>query len=614
LWKRRLGGMYDSGEGQQSGEAWLKARSRVSDKKFEIQLYKSLPDWVSYINYTPGSFESAVDSLDKMIAAYGLKSKEVKDWLDAQDKVFSNFKNGSPSIPEPLPEGAPVYAKRERDYQIAAALFYDGQFDKAIEAFNKIAFDVDSRWSKLAPYLVARSYIRKATLGAKDLEKEQLQKAKDQIDSILNDKDRASIDQIARDLLQYVNVRLSPDACSIEIARRITDASNKKDFGSDLFDLTWIWDASGEAVPNLDSDLANWVFKFNDDGKDLDASLARFKESGTLAWLICALAQASNSAAKLSQGDKDALLAAGLKLDRSSPGYLSASYYASRVLIASGKDKEAKERIDQVLSKRKDLSPTVVNLFMDLKLALVDNICEFTAQLPRKIAGYDYSDYDIPQFFFAPDPANKKEKRPEDLLLEPMSAMVINQSLPFSEFFDLANKAVLPPPISKDFVQAAFVRAVILEKDQQALKLSMKLEQLTPELKPYLAAYRAATTAEKRKFEALYICLKFPGLRPYVTSGLMRQAKLAEIDSYRDNWWSEPESTRGVVGVPEKESIQKIAARFLDADKLKSGQSQRALILKQGPAPNYLASQLLACAPKQAQEPRLPEALYLAVR
>lgn len=55
-------------------------------------------------------------------------------------------------------------ARADRTYQTAAADFYARNFDETARLFGGIAKDTASPWRQVAPLLLARSLIRKATL------------------------------------------------------------------------------------------------------------------------------------------------------------------------------------------------------------------------------------------------------------------------------------------------------------------------------------------------------------------------------------------------------------------------------------------------------------------
>ena len=217
-----------------------------------------------------------------MIAKYGIKSKEVSDWLSAQDLVFSEYKDKAKDKKtlEQLPKEEPEFAQNERNYQIAAYYFYNQKWDQAIDAFSLIEKNKKSRWRNIAPYLVARAYIRKAQLQEKSDRKAMFSNAKQQLQSILANKDNSSIHKSSKNLLQYISIRLEPDRTLDVLGDRIASGKSPSSFLNDLTDITKLFDdieiqqededesKMKPKPPVFQSDLGEWVWLFNSNKKD----------------------------------------------------------------------------------------------------------------------------------------------------------------------------------------------------------------------------------------------------------------------------------------------------------------------------------------------------------
>lgn len=637
LWRERLNDLFWTDDPTGGKPVWNRERAKVVDSKVEIDSWGQTEDWTSYINYTGNSFESAAETLKGLITRYGAKSKEVVEWVEAQDRVFGKKVDGKVVMPEPLAAGAPEDLRRERDYQIAAALFYGRKFDEALVAFDKIAADKNSPHASIAPYLSARCLVRKATLGPKEKMKEVLKEARDRLDRIVGDQSLSAYKGCSERLMSYIDLRLDPDTAFGKIAARITGGADPGRFGQDLNDLTWIWDNQDIELENEDKkpeekpdpdwiarhDLGEWMLRFGRGSKkDLPAVIARYKQNNSLPWLISALCLAADNPTGLAEPDRTTLIDAASRLEPGSPGYLSATYYMCKLLIASGHPEQARPKVASVLASRDSLPPTVVNLYKNLELMMTKSLRDFVGLIPRRLAGYDYASllFEIPSWFFSDekkeDSAGDKEetKPPTAILVEPLTAAVLNRAVPLSVLVSIASSPSLPASMRADFVQSCFVRALILDRDAEAVKLSLDLEKLIPGLKQSLTTYRAQKTAARRKFEGLLICLRNPGLRPFVTAGLLREGKIGEIDSYRDNWWGTDEPSRGVLSTASKEDALRVARSFLSEAQIKEAESERQRIFAMGPAPNYLADQILTFARTNSGYPEVPEALHLAVK
>src|SRR5262249_9061691 len=138
-----------------------------------------------------------------------------------------------------------------------------------------------------------------------------------------------------------------------------------------------------------DSDLDRWMTAFNQSkppepgnpplpanvrGQLWSASLARWREQKSLPWLIAALASAPADLAQTSPDPSD-LLRAAQELPKTSPGYLTATYYRVRVLLNQNRRVAVRGLMDEVLAQ--NLSPGTANQFRMLRAATAKTMPEY---------------------------------------------------------------------------------------------------------------------------------------------------------------------------------------------------------------------------------------------
>ncbi|MCB1026099.1 MAG: hypothetical protein KDB79_17005, partial [Acidobacteria bacterium] len=141
---------------------WVKARNKVIPADPKIDPEKTIPEsYMYYTNCLGDSFSTAAKTLDQRIAKYGV-TDDVKTWVAGQDAVFSNCSDDG-KIPEAVSPAAPEWLRKDRQYQIAAALMYASKIPESRAEFEKIAADESSVWNATAKYVVARTYIREAS-------------------------------------------------------------------------------------------------------------------------------------------------------------------------------------------------------------------------------------------------------------------------------------------------------------------------------------------------------------------------------------------------------------------------------------------------------------------
>jgi hypothetical protein len=99
-------------------------------------------DYVYYSKCSDDAFATAAETLQARIAVFGTASPEVAEWVRGQDYVFENcFGAGSGFIPPRTPPRVNPVIRADREYQIAAALFYSSRYAEAAAAFRRIAAD-----------------------------------------------------------------------------------------------------------------------------------------------------------------------------------------------------------------------------------------------------------------------------------------------------------------------------------------------------------------------------------------------------------------------------------------------------------------------------------------
>jgi hypothetical protein len=155
---------------------WITARQLVVKDEAELpEIYheRGVRGYDFFPNCTANAFEVATETLKDRVARFGADNPAVHEWLTGQDVVFSNCSGGS-ALPATLGAESPIWLRKDREYQTAAALFYSLKFDQARTGFEKIAQDAESDWQQTADYLVGRTLIRQASLETDEKAKRSL--------------------------------------------------------------------------------------------------------------------------------------------------------------------------------------------------------------------------------------------------------------------------------------------------------------------------------------------------------------------------------------------------------------------------------------------------------
>ena len=627
LWEERLSYGWELHD-EEWIKSWVEARKKVPGLAAppEIKAFRNREkphEYESYLNCQQDAFDNAVATLYERIRRLGADSPAVRDWVAAQDTVFTNC-GGGRQIPEAARPDQDPLIRADRDYQIAAAYFYAGTLDEARQQFDLIARDNASPWHDKAAYLAARSLLRKGSFAEKEeAGRPALAEAETRLNAIVKDKSLASSHHAAARLLNLTRLRLRPEEKIHELAHVIIKKDASADFKQDVWDYTVLLDkflgdsedtTQSKPPATLNGDeLTDWVLTFEDESAEASThALQRWEQTKSLPWLLAAMAK--------SEGQKfDALLTAAAGVDHNSPAFPSLAFHTVRLLMARGRVEEARVMLDQTLANdRRQLTPSALNLLLGQRMMLAASLNEFLQAAQRKPAAFsdDNDGREIP----AEEDQTKELTRGAQLFFSTDSASIFNQAMPVAILKDAARRRILAPNLRRDVAQAAFVRAAMLDERDTAMQAATTLAAMQPELRQFLSAYERATTPEAKRFAAAFLSLKFPGLRPYVSAGIGRATPMNEIDSYRDNYWcAEPPASLSGLTSNGEEDTDKTRTKPIEApaflkESKALGTRQFAALQALGTAPNYLCRIAIEWTEKNPADPRSPEALHLAVR
>lgn len=640
-------------------QAWLRERAQVPGvgpaSHFEAygpgiaRSYYFQGGQYYYFNCLSDAFRNAASTLAERIKQFGVGSPEIKEWVASQDSVFANC-SGNPAsavLPSPVAPGDAAVIRADRAYQLASAYFYAGEFDQAIKQFEFIAADTKSPWHELASYLIARAQVRKASIGQSDADSRAiLGDAEAQLNRVLANTDLRAVHPAARRLLGLVDARLHPRERLHQLGHLISEELPVADFGQDLTDYTLLLGRlENPSVPfgpdyenqmaaaqarsssellheKAEDDLTDWVVTFQATGPEsAQHALERWRATRSPAWLVVALAKSEGGQPGVLE-----LLAAAKKLPSRSPASTAVEFYRLRLLTDMGKQEKTRTELDSFLSRAGRLLPrSSLNLFLALRMRLARNLVEFVRFAPRTPSRLMYLDEwntFLPELMVRPTRMLLEEDKQG--LFEEDSIVALTKATPVSLLVLVAQNSALPIYLRRRISVAAWTRAVLLGENGEALQITPDLEKLRPETKPFLEAYRLATGVKSRHFAAVYAILHFPGMQPFVTGDWGRGTPFTKIDDYRDNWWSvggiawwEPSNNEWQLNQALDEVYdhgQTPHPWLLTATQRSVAEAEWGKMQSIETAPDYLTHEVLAWAKSHPSDPRVPEALHLAVR
>jgi hypothetical protein len=561
-------------------------RSREKPNQFE-----------SYLNCQQGAFENAATTLEARMKKFGAESQALKDWVEAQDQVFAN------------------------------------------------CADAGSPWRTTAPYLAARTLLRKASLGPEETKKDALVESEKHLNQIIDDSKLSSSHTDAERLLSLVRLRLHPEERLHELGISLAKKAPLPNLKQELWDYTDLLDqtigdeethhqkTNAARSTNADTpsafrahsapddvssdDLTDWIVTFQSDKAEaLEHALARWQATSSVPWLIAALSKVDSQNPKAA-----ALRQAAENISLASPAFATASFHNVRLDL--GRPAEARAKLDDLLNKhRSRFTRSSLNLLERQRMFVALNLEDFLVHAQRIPAGltWDEDGRQIP--VDEAEVSDELKQLQGKTLFDSDAGEILNHQLPLAVLSQIPGSNALPDHLRRDVTQAVWLRAVLLGDAATADSLTPRLKTMVPELIPLLDAYATTRDPAAKKFAAIYAWLKFPGLEPVVDVGIGRQSALNEQESYRDNWWcSAAFSTPETAAVADKPKTSAAGSFdymnvpiFLTSSQRTAAAAENTILTAFGAAPNYLSRQVVAWATKNPGDPRVPEALHLAVK
>ncbi len=547
-------------------------------------------------NCKADAFATAARTLRDRSEHFGPDSELIAQWKQAQSQVFENCSGSAARIPAALPAEAPPLARADREYQIGAAHFYATDVESAEASFRAIAQNVASPWSRLARYLLARVYIRRALLLEEEPEA-WLARAQSHLEGLLDDPEMESLHAASERLLHFVRARTAPIERGRELVDVLGAATLEGPLRQSLIDYFHLM----PMLAQWDSDrMSVWIQTARPPSASaLETALTEWRQTNGLPWLVLALMKVGPEHPAV-----EALLGAARRVEPASPAYLTLTHQRARLLAAMDRPDSARALVDAVLDARPGMSRADRNRFYALRETLARDPSEFVRFAQKVPVEVGFADGGRAGLIGYPND-RLSAFRDGRALFEHRTVHVLNRDFTPRHLLELVRDAELTAFLKRQVALAAWTRAVLLRDAATAAELAAMLSGLAPGLRGGLAFHAAAGSSEERAFATSVTMLRLPGLSPLVAPTVGRVAPLGKRDG-RNNWWC------GYSPGSDGEAIA--APAFLASDPGSATDAMRAPPEEIEAAPLLLGRRVLDWAASHPDDERLAEALHLAVQ
>ena len=436
-------------------------------------------------------------------------------------------------------------------------------------------------------------------------------------------------------LLDYVNSSLQPQQQALVLAARLQDP-HRSDYGQSITDLTLIRmaelpETSGVPEPpqrvadrksaraaSHDSsavDLLDWMDTLQQDQSA--HALSRWQSTHSRPWLFAALALAQPADAATPQ-----LIDASANIPSTDPAYAAFSYHRLRL------SPQTPERRTQLLAILPSIDAhqgsSTRNLFATLNAETAPDFTIWLSQAGRIPAADEDEDDEenLPGGGNEDTYPNTPKPTPATHYFTADAATILNTRLPLHLLVEAASNSALAPSLRYEVAQAAWTRAVLLNRPEVARQLSPLLIAAHDQWKPVLDAYDHATAPADREAAALFALMRFASTEPDVREGYSRPDGFATYSSYGDNWWAytipQPDADmtkfEGYAEITTFAHTSVPDPPFLTPQERAEASTEIATLKAIPAAGDYLPAEALAWQKAHPHDPRSPELLGEAFR
>jgi len=248
---------------------------------------------------------------------------------------------------------------------------------------------------------------------------------------------------------------------------------------------------------------------------------------------------------------------------------------------------------------------------------------------------YQYGTYgsiaqilDIEKEFWSESGDQSKEKFDEELACEARALLPWQERVVFdyetaermnwhfstAQFLEAARDPSVPDYLRRQFLLTVWTRSFLLSDETTARKVAPEVADAFPEMSESLDRYVKASNTKEREHAGLFVILEFPKLTPFVVAGIPEFTTSEKLDYYLESaWWCPlPETDYDDDGNEKPKKVENLGS--WNSQKLSAAAAERNKLKGMGSAKSFLGKRVLAWAKESPDDPRIPEALFIALK
>ena len=403
----------------------------------------------------------------------------------------------------PAPDWLAV-ERHDRDYQIAAAYFYAGQYLEAALRFGEIGGRPDSPWQDLGRYLVGRSLAREAKVAN---DPRYLELALSAYRELAEDPTYLAAFPSVPGQIRHIRTRMDSAAVRRELEQRIIEDPAGVS-AEELYDYGYL--RRRVAPGDAETDYERWLWHGtgNRDGA-AEGALERWRAEGSLPWLYVALARASSDFGEATLAE---LLEAAEAIPEDTPGHLNVVRYRIRILGLLERVDEGLLLAEEALGKGLDRSQG--NRVRLAAAGIASTWPDYLRWASLKPLSLPWTDDAAARL-----PSNHSRITTDTALFGEDATNLLNSYFTASMIEDLIDTPGVSEHQRGRLAIAGWTKAMLGGDLATALRLSARIRRHVPWLEGDMARFEEGPD---KHFEAARIVFDYPAFSPWLEPGAGR--------------------------------------------------------------------------------------------
>jgi hypothetical protein len=296
-------------------------------------------------------------------------------------------------------------------------------------------------------------------------------------------------------------------------------------------------------------------------------------------------------------------LNAASAVERESPAFATIAVARARLLIQRN-DRAAARSLLAALptTTGRGVNGETLNLLRAERLMVADTFDEFIENAPRAV---------VVQPVPARDGTVATPASFDQPVFDQDAADILNEQFPLDRLVDTALSERLPRRLRVRVGSVAFARAVVLHREDAALRLTPVLQQIAPQLRVELEQYRVAADQSARHRAGILALARTPGMLGFVrtldndvTYAVTEPARRFDLSGFNPGGWWCWQDQKTAYPFPQASDLRELlygggaapAPAFISIDERQRAAAEKDAFRAAGDARSFLAREAIAWA------------------